>query len=364
MFDSATDSAFRRSILESPDDDAPRLVYADWLDERGESDRAEFIRLQIRLARMDRADPDHRALKSVVDQIGQAHHVEWVNQLPQFEDVHWEIFDRGFISTVRFDNPDAYFVSAKKVFAAAPIREVRLHQFRWNHATRLAESPYLIRVRTLDFNDGNHVANQGVEALMRSPQLANLTVLKLGRNSLGSAGVRAIAESPYVRALERLDLQRNDLYDGVRYLAASPSLAGLERLDLDRTRTSDDGVLALAKSKHLTRLTWLHLGGNNIADRVIVALADSGVIGHLRDLFLPYNGLDNRAATALAGSPRLAQLLGLYLRHNNIGDDGATAIARSPYLGQLQDLQLGENKISDWAGDQLRARFGNRVNLY
>src|SRR5829696_5418855 len=182
MFESATDTASRRSILESPDDDAPRLVYADWLDEHGDADRAEFIRLQIRLARMDRDDPNHRALKSVVDQIGQAHHVEWVNRLPQFEDVHWEIFERGFISAVRFDNPDAYFASARKVFAAAPIREVRFHQFRWHDAARLAESPYLTRVRTFDFNDGNHVANQGVEALMRSPQLKCLTELKLGRN--------------------------------------------------------------------------------------------------------------------------------------------------------------------------------------
>lgn len=48
--------AFLRRICESPDDDAPRLIYADWLDERGDSDsrdRAEFIRVQIKLARMD-----------------------------------------------------------------------------------------------------------------------------------------------------------------------------------------------------------------------------------------------------------------------------------------------------------------------
>lgn len=30
------------AILASPEDDAPRLIYADWLDEQGESDRAEF----------------------------------------------------------------------------------------------------------------------------------------------------------------------------------------------------------------------------------------------------------------------------------------------------------------------------------
>jgi uncharacterized protein (TIGR02996 family) len=39
------DAAFLRAITAAPDDAAPRLVYADWLDERGDP-RGEFIRLQ------------------------------------------------------------------------------------------------------------------------------------------------------------------------------------------------------------------------------------------------------------------------------------------------------------------------------
>ena len=44
------DDAFLQAILETPDDDTPRLIYADWLDEHGDVARAEFIRLQCRLA--------------------------------------------------------------------------------------------------------------------------------------------------------------------------------------------------------------------------------------------------------------------------------------------------------------------------
>src|SRR5262249_35303355 len=33
-----------------PENDAPRLILADWLDEHGEADRAEFIRLQCAAA--------------------------------------------------------------------------------------------------------------------------------------------------------------------------------------------------------------------------------------------------------------------------------------------------------------------------
>lgn len=40
-----------RSVLENPDDDQPRLVMADWLEENGEPERAEFIRVQCELAR-------------------------------------------------------------------------------------------------------------------------------------------------------------------------------------------------------------------------------------------------------------------------------------------------------------------------
>jgi uncharacterized protein (TIGR02996 family) len=39
------------SVLASPEDDAPRLVYADYLEENGEADRARFIRRQIHNAR-------------------------------------------------------------------------------------------------------------------------------------------------------------------------------------------------------------------------------------------------------------------------------------------------------------------------
>jgi len=35
--------SFMRAIATSPDDDAVRLVFADWLEENGEPERAEFI---------------------------------------------------------------------------------------------------------------------------------------------------------------------------------------------------------------------------------------------------------------------------------------------------------------------------------
>lgn len=42
-----------REICENPFDDAPRLIYADWLNEQGRNERSEFIRVQIKLERTD-----------------------------------------------------------------------------------------------------------------------------------------------------------------------------------------------------------------------------------------------------------------------------------------------------------------------
>ena len=50
------EAGFLADICAHPDDDAPRLIYADWLEERGQrgdAARAEFIRVQCALERGD-----------------------------------------------------------------------------------------------------------------------------------------------------------------------------------------------------------------------------------------------------------------------------------------------------------------------
>jgi uncharacterized protein (TIGR02996 family) len=48
------EAALLAAVLAGPDDDLPRLVYADWLDENGRPERAEFIRVQCELAQLPR----------------------------------------------------------------------------------------------------------------------------------------------------------------------------------------------------------------------------------------------------------------------------------------------------------------------
>jgi uncharacterized protein (TIGR02996 family) len=45
------DEAFQQAIRAAPEDETAKLVYADWLDERGDI-RGEFIRLEHQLAHL------------------------------------------------------------------------------------------------------------------------------------------------------------------------------------------------------------------------------------------------------------------------------------------------------------------------
>ena len=44
-------AAFLAGIIANPEDDDVRLIYADWLEECGAAERAEFIRVQCELAK-------------------------------------------------------------------------------------------------------------------------------------------------------------------------------------------------------------------------------------------------------------------------------------------------------------------------
>jgi uncharacterized protein (TIGR02996 family) len=76
-----SEAAFLQATLSAPDDDTPRLVYADWLEEHGRSERAAFIRLQCELARLTDDDPRRPELEAMGRQLLSAHRGEWLGAL-------------------------------------------------------------------------------------------------------------------------------------------------------------------------------------------------------------------------------------------------------------------------------------------
>src|SRR5262249_19209231 len=82
--------ALLTACKESPDEDSLRLILADWLEEHGEPDRAEFIRLQVQntpppLADLDweENDPDRVIRAARLDELWWQHGHRWLGPLLQ-----------------------------------------------------------------------------------------------------------------------------------------------------------------------------------------------------------------------------------------------------------------------------------------
>jgi uncharacterized protein (TIGR02996 family) len=126
--------ALLAAIIAHPDEDTPRLVYADWLEENDQPERAEFIRLQISTAKLPnrmksgavmppRMHPRESALLK-------EHRNEWIGPLAQILPKAQFDFWRGFVEAV-LTSPELYLRHASELFATTPVRDIRL----------LAESP-------------------------------------------------------------------------------------------------------------------------------------------------------------------------------------------------------------------------------
>ncbi len=128
---------FLRMIAENPDDDAPRLVFADWLDEHDMPERAEFIRLQIELARMDPSDEGYPEKTARMRRCG-IFTTKGVH--PFFDHVPTEkvriAFNRGFIETINTQNVERIDSSG---FDLIPLQCLHLFGNRQDSFTRFTQ---------------------------------------------------------------------------------------------------------------------------------------------------------------------------------------------------------------------------------
>src|SRR4051794_30439631 len=133
--------AFLCDIIEHPEDDAPRLVYADWLDDHGQPERAEFIRLQCRLASLPDRDPQGPALRQREGELLQANRDQWTAGLKGL--VRDCRFERGFVCWVETSG-EQFIEHGGRLLDLAPIRSVRLGP-RARRALQLVDCPHLAR---------------------------------------------------------------------------------------------------------------------------------------------------------------------------------------------------------------------------
>jgi uncharacterized protein (TIGR02996 family) len=336
-------NAFLGSIHDDPDDDAPRLVYADWLEEQGDGERAEFIRLQCQLERLAEDDAGVPALARRERELRRRHGKGWVGRLADL--VRGFEFRRGFVEVIEVE-AGQLLRYADTLFRLAPVRHLRLHA-EADQVGPLADCRHLENLTALDLTlqpcperDRPTLALGGLTRLLNSPHLARLTRLRL--RGFRVEAVTALARSRHLGGLARLDLGSNHLGPEAAAGLADLRLPALADLRLGATQLPGTALRRLAGWPSLAGLTGLDLSTNLIGPDGAAALAGSPHLGKLRALRLGFNHVGDAGAGALASWPHPA-LERLYLARNQLGAEGVRALASSPRLAGLTHLDLDYN---------------------
>src|SRR5262245_49827440 len=238
-----SDAPFLDAIRAAPADDGPRLVYADWLEERGDP-RGEFIRLQCEHAHLGEDDPRQPARAARVELLLHDHGEVWRAHLPGW--VNGCEFRRGFPHTVRARVRD-FVDGGADLFAAEPL--ITGAAFDVPIAPRnggggeaavrrdlanLARSPSLRQLTELSLSGSElRLPADALPALVGSPRLADLRQLRLDNLALGDFRWPGPGDGlPHFR-LHRLALSGCGLtFEAVARLTAQPFLAELAELNL------------------------------------------------------------------------------------------------------------------------------------
>jgi uncharacterized protein (TIGR02996 family) len=375
-------AAFLQAITSAPEDDVSRLVYADWLDDNGDPRRAEFIRLQCRLASMDESDPERPDLLDREWELLAVYRKRWEPgaRTPLGKHLQDSDFTRGFLG--RVDLPaKALLTHGEKMFRDYPVVELRLRDMK-GRLRDIVTRPWMASVAALElFHEV--LSLDELRALTTSPHLGGLRRLTLRNVALTPEGLGILTAWPGLRRLTHLDIGNDYLMnDGerlnnrpgegwLRRLLESPHLGELTSFQtngmLDDTVDAD--IALLANTPRLASLTRLTLHGGLSAEGFCILAAAKGLTA-LRHLSA---GWDNERGVegvpALVASPLLARLDTLDLSvFSNIrpffGREAAAALAASPHLGRLRKLNLTQcSGGPEEARAIAKARFGSLVEL-
>jgi uncharacterized protein (TIGR02996 family) len=344
--------AFLQSIADDPADDAVRLVFADWLEEQGESGRvrAEFIRVQYALLDLPADDPRRPQLEERQRHLLLAHEPEWTASLSALLAATAICgFHRGFVEKIAVA-PQVLASEGAAIVSRFPIRELQLLPFGWGFSSaamastilRLADANWLGAISGLDLSRIN-LDESALHNLLCSPGLSRLASLSIQRTA---AACRVLARAPFLARLNRLTLTAgaNAAPPEAVELLGSGALANLTHLELSGRNVSPRELEALANALpvRLGSLSLVNVGAG--IDRILDPLADVRLPG-LLDLDLSRNSLGSPAARSLARSVFLESVENLDLSTNLLGDEGIGWLARSNHFGRLRKLNLSGNLL-------------------
>jgi uncharacterized protein (TIGR02996 family) len=366
-------AALFEAVLDAPGDDAPRLVFADWLDENGEPERAELIRLQIEAARTPFYEPRYDALNRRADALIAGHGPAW--RLPNLR-AGDQIFRRGFVEEITVF-PDVFHQTGEALFRLTPLRYAHfntmfyadLDGWFWDLTTRLGGAEFTqevpgeradwlglawprlrwLKTRRLDTT----------RDFLQTAACPNLEALDLSGANADAVVLGPFLSAPVLDILRALALDADPnpmtaIYahkvkaGGARLLAECPGLAGLTELHLANQAIGDAGLFHLASSPHLARLEQLHLRNNEIGAMSAQNVEDfcaSPYLTRLRVLDLAANPIGPAGAAALSRWPGLRDLRRLDISGCELMPDAGRLLARSPYWHDRLQVKADGNRF-------------------
>ncbi len=209
------------AIWEHPNDDTPRLIFADWLQEHGQESYARFIRLQCAAAH---ASPGSDRANHLWEEIGRvwnrlddewwpATRDEWlVKRGPTALDaIH---FDRGFLTPAVPLTYSQLVEYGRSCWPWLPFSiTTLLPDFKAEQA--VVELPRLSRIRHLRL--AWWYDDHAIWPLIESPLLSNLEVLDLTRGVLSGREVEGMLRPGLYPRLREVRLK---VFDEEQYMAA------------------------------------------------------------------------------------------------------------------------------------------------
>jgi uncharacterized protein (TIGR02996 family) len=322
-----TREALLQAIIADPDDDAPRLVYADHLDETGdpaEAARAELIRFQIATARLPDGHPDKSGRMEQAVRMTDEFKSTWFSWVRDEGCLPYP--QRGFLDHWSCGSKEDQLADLQDAFDQEPITNATFF-LNGSDLPELATWPQLARLRQLNLWPDEPTGDD-ILAFLSSPHLTGLREFEY----MGRRGTR----TPFVNA--------------ARLLATSPQYAGLRSLCIISAGVGDLGATALARSTVLTGLTGLALSHCDVGPSGCGELLSSPVVAGLTNLGLGGNvrtATDGETLAAfLADSPHLARLEVLVLDETAITDRAAAHLARADWPA-LKALVLLPHELND-----------------
>lgn len=236
------DEPFIRAIMAAPDDDLPRLVYADYLDETRRTDRAEFIRVQIELTRIPPGEHRERLTAREQNLIEKNRWHEPSGPLAVA--IKWR---RGFESKL---SPCIRGVFGGETLLSTLANYPLVEEVSLGFCCGDAEfrhMPVLPNLRGFSFGGNTRLRD---DSLPRIARWKTLRRLEIHSDRITDNGLRHLAP---LGGLTALDLSYSRVTDEcLQHLTA---LSALEELNLQRTQINGSGFGELASLPRLRRLT-------------------------------------------------------------------------------------------------------------